>query len=150
MLILVGSLMLNMFVFGVLATRYALTGRLLPSGQLAEGYLDTYPAPIRDTLKTELRERRQSLREIVGDLRKARADVHEIFRAQTLDTSAARAAMQRVRTQTDALIHLLQEALLESVDRAPYDVRQRISDPGLRSPIMRELGTATGSTDGRP
>ncbi|MCG8558716.1 MAG: hypothetical protein MI824_02845, partial [Hyphomicrobiales bacterium] len=67
-----------------------------------------------------------------------------------LDTSAARAAMQRVRTQTDALIHLLQEALLESVDRAPYDVRQRISDPGLRSPIMRELGTATGSTDGRP
>ena len=136
-LLLIGSVMLNVFFVGALATRYVLTGRLLPAGHLAEIYINRYPMPIRDKLKVELKARQETLKEIVDELRRARADLHASIRAEPFEKSDVQIAMKRVRSETEALITLLQEALLASVEEAPYEIRQRIPDPEFKLPTLR-------------
>lgn len=117
LVLLVLSVMLNLFIGGVIA------GRLSGAGGAAFGRL---PPEVRTSVRQELFAERGDLRRALLTLRTARQDVRSALTADPFDEAAAAAALGRLRAATDGVQTIMHRAYVRAAERLPAETRRQI------------------------
>jgi hypothetical protein len=135
------SLLLNFAAvgfFGVVAG-----GAMVGIGMLRQAAAP-FPEPLRQAFRADLAAHRGELIAAFRDLRAAREHLHAVITAASLDQAAAAAAQAELRQRADAVIDLLQAAVLRSVATLPDEVRRSIPDVTPGGQLLRGLIAAPG------
>lgn len=127
LVLLVVSVMLNLFIAGVI------TGRMGGASGLA---LASLPREIRTVVRQELAAERQALLSAVREMRAARREVRAALIADPFDERATEAAFERLRRATDRVQVVMHAAFVRAADRLPAEIRAKLPD---RTRFMRRL-----------
>jgi uncharacterized membrane protein len=113
---LVLSVVANFFLAGYVFRQHR-TGFGLGPGMVAEALVRAYPQEVRKEFRKLLRENRQQAFGALRELRQARRALAETATATPYVQSDVEQALARVRDATDALQDLIQELLLEALEK---------------------------------
>jgi len=108
------SVLANVFLLGFAAKNM---GAGPDAGILAESVGGSYPAEVRAEFRNLLRENRPRTVAALRDLRQARQNLATAANATPFDDAEVERAMLDVRAATETLQRLMQEFLLEALQR---------------------------------
>lgn len=133
--ILVAALCASVFV-NLAAAAYIVTG----AGQgFVRQQAGPFPAELRQAFRAELLANRGPVIAALADLRRDRDTLHGIITAPAFDPAAAEAANVTIRRDLDAVLVVVQSALVAAVAKLPDDVRRTIPQLTAGDQFMNAL-----------
>lgn len=130
--VMIASLALNLFLAGVLGVRYwreqqwrserAMTGG--PIGRIAQGL----PESGRTKVRAVIDSKRDQIRELSRDYRRARGEAMQALAAEPFDRAKVDAAFAEARRRADAMSATMQAAMIEASAQLTPEERKAFRD----------------------